>query len=83
MKFEIWMGEHYSRFDHGLVHLKDGRSLPLKAWIHVATYGADSVLIADEERYVGFPFLPRMPLPSDPPQTEALSFRLKNYVLQK
>ena len=51
MKFEIWMGEHYSHFDHGLVHLDDGRSLPLKGWIHVATYGADSILIADQKRY--------------------------------
>lgn len=51
MRFEIWLGEDYSRFDHGLAHLDDGRSLPLKSWIHVATYGADSILIADQERY--------------------------------
>lgn len=51
MKFEIWMGQHYSHFDHGLLHLEDGSTLPLKAWIHTATYGADSVLIADPERY--------------------------------
>lgn len=51
MKYEIWMGNHYSRFDYGLVYLEDGRSLPLKAWIHTATYGADSILIADLERY--------------------------------
>lgn len=51
MKYEIWLGEHYSHFDHGLVHLEDGRSLPLKGWIHVATYGADSILLADQDRY--------------------------------
>nr|CDL67037.1 unnamed protein product [uncultured bacterium] len=51
MKFEIWMGEHYSWFDHGLVHLEDGRSFPLKGCIHVATYGADSLLLADQEHY--------------------------------
>lgn len=45
-------GGHYSHFDHGLVHLDDGKSLPLKGWIHAATYGADSILIADKERYV-------------------------------
>lgn len=40
-----------ARFDHGLVHLDDGRSLPLKGWLHVATYGADSILLADRDRY--------------------------------
>ena len=51
MKYEIWIGNHYSRFDHGFLHTKAGSCLPLKAWIHTATYGPDSVLIADPERY--------------------------------
>lgn len=50
MIFEIWLGTHYSHFDHGVAHLEDGGTVPLREWIHMATYGADSVLIADQER---------------------------------
>lgn len=51
MLYEIWIGEHYSHFDHGVAHLDDGRKIELKNWIHVATYGNDSVLIDDAEHF--------------------------------
>lgn len=52
MKFEIWLGPHYSHFDRGMLHLADGSAKPLKGWIHSATYGPDTMLIADEDGYI-------------------------------
>lgn len=52
MRFEIWLGGHYSHFDHGLLHLDEGSTKLLKGWIHTATHGQDRVLIADEDRYI-------------------------------
>lgn len=52
MKFEIWLGTQYSYFDHGMLHLDDGSTKPLLGWIHTATYGPDTILIADEEGYL-------------------------------
>lgn len=48
MTFEIWLGEHYSHFERGVLHFEDGTTMPLKGWIHTATYGPDTLLIADE-----------------------------------
>ena len=47
MKFEIWLGDHYSHFERGLLHLEDGTTKELKGWIHSSTWGTDSLLIAD------------------------------------
>lgn len=51
MRYEIWMGEHYSHFERGLLHQDDGRTIPLKEWIHISTYGPDTILITDQEHY--------------------------------
>ena len=50
-RYEIWLGDHYSHFDRGIAYLEDGRTIALKSWVHVASYGSDSVLIDDEEHY--------------------------------
>ena len=50
-RYEIWLGNHYSHFGRGVAHMADGRDLPLKSWIQPATYGADCVMIDDEENY--------------------------------
>ena len=49
MKYEIWLGTHYSHFDKGVAHFNDGRTVSLDSCIHTATYGNDSVLIDDVE----------------------------------
>lgn len=49
MKYEIWLGDHYSHFDHGLLH-EDGQSKPLEIHIRDFCSEADSVLLADHER---------------------------------
>ena len=49
MIYEIWLGDHYSHFDHGVAHLDDGQDIKLKGLIHNASYCADSVLICHEE----------------------------------
>lgn len=49
MVFEIWLGDHYSHFEKGLLHLSNGSSKELKGWIHSATYGPDTLLVADKE----------------------------------
>ena len=59
MVFEIWLGEQYGYFDHGIARLRDGSTAPLLEWIHTATYGMDSLLITDEERYKWSEFLVR------------------------
>ena len=49
MIYEIWLGDHYSHFDHGVAHLDDGQDIKLKGLIHNASYCADSILICHEE----------------------------------
>ena len=51
MKYEIWLSNDYTHFGHGIAHMDDGRKLELCAWQHTATYGRDSLLIDDEERF--------------------------------
>lgn len=50
MDFEIWLGTHYSHFDHGIAHLQDGSTVPLLEWIHTATYGRDTLLLDRADR---------------------------------
>jgi len=49
MTMEIWLGDHYSHFDHGVLHMDDGSTTPLKGWIHTSTYGDDTLLVDDAE----------------------------------
>jgi len=51
VRYEIWLGDHYSHFERGVAHMPDGRSLPVKSWIQPATYGSDSLYLADEVSY--------------------------------
>ena len=57
MIYEIWLGDHYSHFDHGIVHTADGRQMPMKVWINGSTYGKESVQVTDEVRYTYPEFL--------------------------
>jgi len=56
LTYEIWLGEHYSHFERGVMHRANGSTVPLKGWIHSSTYSVDSILIADEARYYASEF---------------------------
>lgn len=56
MTYEIWLGEHWSHYGCGIAHLDDGSNKDLAAWLHTATFGADTVLIAEEDRYMEMDF---------------------------
>lgn len=50
MRFEIWMGEGYTYFNHGVVHFGDGRTLPLRIWFDGPILGLPvSLLLATNE----------------------------------
>lgn len=57
MKYEIWIGEHYSHYERGVAHLDDGRMVELQSLLHSATYSYDSILFDDVEHvaYGRFP----------------------------
>lgn len=50
MKYEIWLGEHHSHFDHGVAHMDDGSTIPLVGCVHLGTV-RDTLLIDREDRY--------------------------------
>ena len=56
MKYEIWLGNHYSYFDKGIAHHKDGSTSKLEMFVHVSTYGCDTVLVSDEKSPCNFSF---------------------------
>ena len=49
LKYEIWLGDHYSHYWKGVAHLEDGSTTKLYAHIHVASYCSDSILFDHEE----------------------------------
>jgi len=57
-KYEIWLNADDTHFERGIAHMEDGSQLPLKAWVHIATRGSDSVLLDDAEYFTfdRFPF---------------------------
>lgn len=56
--YEIWLSNTHGFFERGVAHMTDGRTLELRHWMHVASYGRDSVLVDDEEHHT----LARYPL---------------------
>lgn len=51
MKYEIWLNNNSSYFGRGIAYMDDERKLSLMSWMHVSSYGRDSVLIDDEENF--------------------------------
>ena len=56
MKYEIWLGNDYVQFEHGLAHLEDGSTKELCAWHNSSCYGPGSVLVQEADfEYEDYP----------------------------
>lgn len=56
MMYEIWLGAHYSLFDHGSACLDNGSEKELAAWGHTAMFGFGVVLIDEYDKYLDMNF---------------------------